>query len=715
MSASYNPPSAPSDPGAVNSGSRRTFQVDMDAVIAQNAPSPMQQRALARSGANQASQDVLQSSFHSLTYEDVSPTEGDDSSHHHVLPMNGGPNSGAKAFFMSMVPRTTRGPGGQTYVYCGNPKRFWRCVMMMVAVTAVIFTVTHFSTKHVAARKNNNDGAAAGGDIVEVPPTPPQEPIIHDKPNPPIFLDDDEGKEEEDAQEPDDATPEEEEATAAEEDVEEEEAPTDDEEDAEEGEEEETDYYAVDDDGAAADDDEGYDDDGAADEDGYEEDDDAAGEDDEVDECSTFEATTQNVDPYLQCYCNDGAGFTNAWTQAVLETHSKIAASMPDVLPELTEGLMANSCHPQNMALFWMARDMTLNADESEVDFEDQARLVQRFILAYLYGNWGGDFWNYFEGWLEEGSNECDWGGIECNDVNQVTSISLGENNMYGPIPSQLGHLEGLITLELANNGLSGEIPDEFFLLTNLVKLDLNHNALSGDLPEDIALLTSLKTLAIKSNNFTGPIPTKWNGDAFQELLVLHMEDNDVEGNLPSELFGIQSLTSLSLSDNFGLQGEIPVEVDFLQQLEELSLHHMSLTGTLPGAIGLIKSLGRLRLDANQFRGTIPPIYGDLTALTYFAAEGNYLTGNIPTEFGFLSKMELMTLSGNEGMEGIIPTELARMTNLVSAHMSDLPNLRGSIPFCIEGFEPDFLVVDCSPQITCDCCTSQDNSDCDYS
>jgi hypothetical protein len=64
-----------------------------------------------------------------------------------------------------------------------------------------------------------------------------------------------------------------------------------------------------------------------------------------------------------------------------------------------------------------------------------------------------------------------------------ITELWLGNNQLSGPIPAELGNLTNLIALGLRNNHLSGPIPAELGALTNLTKLSLNINQLTGHIP----------------------------------------------------------------------------------------------------------------------------------------------------------------------------------------------------------------------------------------
>ncbi|KAG2333583.1 hypothetical protein Bca52824_004763 [Brassica carinata] len=59
------------------------------------------------------------------------------------------------------------------------------------------------------------------------------------------------------------------------------------------------------------------------------------------------------------------------------------------------------------------------------------------------------------------------------------------QNNIQGTIPSELGNLKSLISLDLYNNSLTGKIPTSLGKLKSLVFLRLNDNQLTGPILEN--------------------------------------------------------------------------------------------------------------------------------------------------------------------------------------------------------------------------------------
>ena len=65
--------------------------------------------------------------------------------------------------------------------------------------------------------------------------------------------------------------------------------------------------------------------------------------------------------------------------------------------------------------------------------------------------------------------------------LTNLTSLSLGGNDLSGSIPVELGDLTNLTGLSLSNNDLSGAIPVELGDLTNLTGLSLYNNFVGFD------------------------------------------------------------------------------------------------------------------------------------------------------------------------------------------------------------------------------------------
>ena len=306
--------------------------------------------------------------------------------------------------------------------------------------------------------------------------------------------------------------------------------------------------------------------------------------------------------------------------------------------------------------------------------------------------------------------------------------LYLNVNRLTGEIPAALGSLANLTELELSSNRLSGEIPDELRRLAALAHLSLRGNALSGEIPAWLGNLANLNSLLLSGNSFTGCIPEElqdlavhdldrlsipfcgravlfaiynatdgpnwanntnwlsdrpigeWYGvstDANGRVVDLSLRENELTGEIPTELGSLSNLQRLDLAGN-QLTGEIPTELGSLSDLQGLSLFYNQLTGEIPLELGSLSNLQWLDLTGNQLMGEIPTELGSLANLQNLSFFNNQLTGEIPTELGSLSNLQNLWLGGNQ-LTGAIPTELGSLSNLQSLELL-LNQLTGAIP-----------------------------------
>lgn len=135
--------------------------------------------------------------------------------------------------------------------------------------------------------------------------------------------------------------------------------------------------------------------------------------------------------------------------------------------------------------------------------------------LMALYSSTGGANWIQKNGW-EDGVNKTncdpcnDWFGISCNTDGRVIGIALEGNQLEGTITDtdKLEELTELESVSLGNNQLSGEIPKLFSSLKNLKTLRLNKNNFSGCFEADLLSLCDIENTDFTENNM---LP--WKGD----------------------------------------------------------------------------------------------------------------------------------------------------------------------------------------------------------
>ena len=170
------------------------------------------------------------------------------------------------------------------------------------------------------------------------------------------------------------------------------------------------------------------------------------------------------------------------------------------------------------------------------------------------------------------------WDGIAVGDSG-VKTLELGDSELTGMIPPELGRLSQLEWLSLYDNKLTGSIPPELGRLSQLEWLDLGGNVLIGPIPPELGRLSQLEWLDLSGNVLVGSIPLELS--QLLALRGLYLYGNQLIGSIPLELSQLTALRGLRL-DNNGLTGVIPPALGRLTELEELNLDGNALIGCTP-------------------------------------------------------------------------------------------------------------------------------------
>lgn len=265
-----------------------------------------------------------------------------------------------------------------------------------------------------------------------------------------------------------------------------------------------------------------------------------------------------------------------------------------------------------------------------------------REVLELLYLFTGGKHWKYSRNWRSR-RPLAEWAGVETNAAGRVVGLRLSGFGLTGPVPTVLGALSELRTLDLAKNQLFGPLPPELGKLQQLEVLDIGWN-ISGNAAELVAVA-----------GITGPLPFEMGNMA--NLREVHLSFNNIDGAIPGTLGNLGRLEYLDISEN-NLTGPIPLELGQASSLREIRLANNSLAGALPSTLGALVDLELLNLADNFVDGPLPPELGQLAKLKVLQASGNRLAGPIPPEFEGLTSLERLTLARNVDMAGPLPSEL---------------------------------------------------------
>uniref|UniRef100_A0A1J3JJN2 non-specific serine/threonine protein kinase n=1 Tax=Noccaea caerulescens TaxID=107243 RepID=A0A1J3JJN2_NOCCA len=225
------------------------------------------------------------------------------------------------------------------------------------------------------------------------------------------------------------------------------------------------------------------------------------------------------------------------------------------------------------------------------------------------------------QSWSYDHDNPCSWRGVLCNNDFRVVTLSLPNSKLVGSIPSDLGFLQNLQSLDLSSNLLNGSLPVEFFSAGELRFLDLSNNLFSGEIPPTVGDMHKLQTL--------------------------NLSDNILSGKIPANLASLGSLTEISLKNNY-FSGELP---GGWRSVQFLDLSSNLINGSLPPDFSG-DDLRYLNVSYNQISGEIPPDVGagfPKNATVDFSF--NNLTGSIPDSPVFFNQKSI-SFSGNPGLCG---------------------------------------------------------------
>uniref|UniRef100_A0A9I9CEH2 Leucine-rich repeat-containing N-terminal plant-type domain-containing protein n=1 Tax=Cucumis melo TaxID=3656 RepID=A0A9I9CEH2_CUCME len=275
--------------------------------------------------------------------------------------------------------------------------------------------------------------------------------------------------------------------------------------------------------------------------------------------------------------------------------------------------------------------------------------------------------------------------------------LDLSENNLHGTIPSSIKTMNHLEVLSMSHNRLSGKLFDDWSRLKSLLVVDLANNNLHGKIPTTIGLLTSLNKLMLNNNNLHGEIPNSLQNCSLLTSLDLS-ENIFLTGNLPSWLgVAVPKLQLLNLRSNH-FSGTIPRQWCNLSAICVLDLSNNHLDGKLPNCLHnwkfFVQDYYRDGLRSYQTNSGAYYSYDENTRLVMKGMESEYntildsvltidlsrnkLTGEIPKEITNLVQLDTLNLSNNNFV-GIIPENIGAMKKLETLDLS-YNNLSGRIP-----------------------------------
>ncbi|XP_065635307.1 probable LRR receptor-like serine/threonine-protein kinase At3g47570 [Quercus suber] len=234
-----------------------------------------------------------------------------------------------------------------------------------------------------------------------------------------------------------------------------------------------------------------------------------------------------------------------------------------------------------------------------------------------------------------------------------LKALNLYGTNISGNIPTGIGNLTNLGSLDMGNNKLSGHIPFEIGKLQKLQYLYLSENNFFGNIPSSLGNLTLLIRLFLKNNNLQGSIPLSLGN--FQKVNVLDLAYNNLSGTMSSLVNSLSfSPYDIDLSGN-KFTGVLPMEIANLKNLEHFDISENMLSGEIPASIGSCVKLEILAMRSNFFQGVIPSSLESLRGLQVLDLSKNNFSGNIPKFLDSFIFLQLLNFSYNN-FDGEVPT-----------------------------------------------------------
>ncbi len=326
---------------------------------------------------------------------------------------------------------------------------------------------------------------------------------------------------------------------------------------------------------------------------------------------------------------------------------------------------------------------LSLTYTITQLTNSDIQKQLEREALIALYNATDGDNWTNNENWCSD-KPVSEWYGVNIINGDEML-LKLGDNNLCGEIPSEIGSLEKLIILDFFNNKLTGKIPETIGNLKKLQQLYLGQNFdLSGELPSSICNLTNLWMLNMTWLRDKVTLPE--NIGDLSNLRYLYLDCTDLEFPLPESMSKLHNLEQLTLGDrDRNSTGNFPGVILRLDNLKRLDIGGIS--GDIPADIQNLKSLEELWMNSEQESGQIPKEIGNLTNLRRLTLDFPYSSSSIPPELGNLHNLEYLHLYYQ--LEGTIPQELGNLKNIKYLSLENPfgDKLHGCVPESIQQLE----------------------------
>ena len=115
----------------------------------------------------------------------------------------------------------------------------------------------------------------------------------------------------------------------------------------------------------------------------------------------------------------------------------------------------------------------------------------------------------------------------------------IGNLNLNGTLPANIGRFQQIVTLRFQNNQIEGTLPDSVGLMTALTSFQIAGNKMNGTVPTDLGRLIWLSDFEMDKNSFVGSLPPQMSN--LRRLESADISENELTGSL-TPLSGIGTL-----------------------------------------------------------------------------------------------------------------------------------------------------------------------------
>ena len=240
------------------------------------------------------------------------------------------------------------------------------------------------------------------------------------------------------------------------------------------------------------------------------------------------------------------------------------------------------------------------------------------------------------------------------NQTSQTITVNLSDDNLVENSES--------FFVNLSNPSVNATLADD----QGIVTIEDNDTKVNGVVKSDydalVALYNSTDGANWKNNTnwLTNANVSDWHGVTVEgdRVTRINLSQNNLVGNLPTELGNLSNLRTLSFSNS--------VRITPPSTSTPIGNNANKLSGTIPTELGNLSNLQFLSLNGNKLSGTIPTELGNLSNLQFLSLVGNNLNGKIPSTLGNLSNLRDLNLRANFQISGKIPLELSNLSNLTT-------------------------------------------------